>query len=198
MDIQELVESRIEELRSRSTGAERDVYPAHGHDGIDGVTAPAEDLRPAVNRESYRGERPPAIDRRDRGFDPEGVPRDFCELVDAALAEIANRVMEITEQVTEDHTRIERELLDSRLQVLQSAEVVMDMALRLRSRALELMAGMDQRASGMAASNQRAFTSGLEKISPVTFAGAGQDRSGNGERASMHEIGVAALFKKTR
>ena len=114
----------------------------------------------------------------------------FAEIVDAALAGMAGRMLEMTEQLAGDCARLEKNILKARLDTLQTVESVMDIAISLRREArakLETIGDELRRQTLVMAAAEQA---GL--------AAASDSRDdGNGSRASMHE-GMAALFKRTR
>ncbi len=112
MDIQRMVESRIRELEER-----REAAPASGGGG--------DEPRAGERRLPERG-----------SADIE----DFILSADEKLAEVAVRVLELTERLSGDLGRMEQELLRSRLEVLQGAETVMDLAMMLRRRCREFLA----------------------------------------------------------
>jgi len=109
---------------------------------------------------------------------------EFGEIVEITLNEISSRVLEISEQVSGDYSRLEKELLQSRLDLLHSAELVIDMALSLKKQAGQLLVSND--APG--AFNER---DGYGLRSP---RGHSRERIG---RASLYNDGVADLFRRT-
>jgi hypothetical protein len=199
MDLQELVEKRIAELKSRSVA------------GIDSDPESEQLSSSGSFRNARDPERDSKVDYRDRRarrprksaavvkpLDRDQSVIEFCEIVDAALVEVAGNVMEIAERVTEDHTRLEKELLDLRLETLEGAESVMDMALSIRKRAQRLL---DESRDDFAAAQEfcrREFTVDCEEISSPSTSEPEYGMTGSGSRASMHDVGVAALFRKTR
>lgn len=192
MDLQELVDRRITELRLQSepnppTAAFRGSAPPR--------LAPGE-------REDMPGAAPAGLAPQRRYADREAgataatgpaAPQElaqFAEIVDAALAGMAGRMLEMTEQLAGDCARLEKNILKARLDTLQTVESVMDIAISLRREArakLETIGDELRRQTLVMAAAEQA---GL--------AAASDSRDdGNGSRASMHE-GMAALFKRTR
>ncbi|MHB8922598.1 MAG: hypothetical protein ACYC51_04285 [Thermoleophilia bacterium] len=102
MDIQEMVNARITELRKQATGT-----------------------NPSTSRSPVS-----ANGGRDYMEELAGL----SVRMDNDLSEIAGRVLEITERVSDDFIRLERDLLDSRLAMLQNVESVLDMTLTLKNR----------------------------------------------------------------
>lgn len=164
MDIQAMVDARIESLRKQQARA------ASGH----GRAGDYHDLDTSEQ-----------IDSEQAGLNELG------ELTERILMEIAGRVLEITEQVSGDYARLERDILNSRLEILQSAETVLDVALSLRRQAKSIIEGHTHGA--------RHFP--RENFAPVPVSGhwTGMDRNPSRleGRASMIENGVADLFRKT-
>ncbi len=158
---------------------------------------------PVPAREDYREAPVDHIQER-RRFDDvhraqdltykKGVIKQAAELsalgqvVDVSLIEVAERIMAITEQVAGDYARMEKDILDSRLAVLQSAEEVLDIAISLRRKARGLLSsGIEVRAVDPAHSG-------------VSQLDINVDRDGNyfqDGRVSMHDHGVASLFRRT-
>lgn len=163
MDIQELVDARIREISESSYHAMRPA-PSVLDDGY----LPAGGVEPDA-----------------AGADP-GIFR-FGEMMDGALGEISNRVLAITEQVSSDYTRLEKDLLKSRLELLRSAELVLDLALSLKKQARLLMASVPPATGG--AYEPRGRPARL-KPAPVLRP----ERTG---RASLYNEGVADLFRRT-
>lgn len=123
---------------------------------------------------------------------PVSDPAEFSEFIDAALAEIAGRVLEITDQLARDYTRLERDTLKSRLAVLKSVEAVLDIVLSLRRKARSL--SLASRYNSMDYPH-------FEDLPPAAFnegVSAVDGWQPHDGRASMRGSGVAALFKKTR
>ncbi len=107
--------------------------------------------------------------------------KEFGRMMDAALAQVAAGVLEISERITGDYSRMERNILRSRLEALETIESVLDVTLRLRSETMRRLGAVSSR---------------LEDISTgpdpsVTEAPAG------GNHISALQGGMAALFKKT-
>ncbi|GBE57744.1 hypothetical protein BMS3Abin01_00665 [bacterium BMS3Abin01] len=189
MDIQELVENRIAELKARtappsSAEAEPDMKPPPGRRRTDagaGERRPAEPDRPpepsgeAVMRE-------PAVV-------PSEIRVDVGDSIDEKLAEVSLRIMEITEKVSIDCNRMEQNLLRSRLEVLQSAEAVLDIAMSLRRQVAGMKRYDLQEPVLSGGSGSSGMDTGLSREHDIPGAGDG--------RASMKEYGVANLFRRT-
>lgn len=159
MDIQEMVNTRIAELRNQSLATNPPISQApvsdrSGHDHIEELAG-------------------------------------LSERMDNVLSEIAGRVLEITEQVSDDFARLEKDLLDSRLAMLQHIESVLDMTLALKKQAAKVIgdavAGAGQVGPGMNMLFERRRLHGVE-----------QEASYIAGRASMINNGVADLFRKTQ
>ena len=60
---------------------------------------------------------------------------EFAAMIDETLAQISNNILTISEQASRDYARLEQDLLQSRLMLLRSAEMVLDMALSLKKQA---------------------------------------------------------------
>lgn len=169
MDLQHYVQQRIEELEGNP-------------DYVDSAV----DISPPERREERRS------------FEPDTNFKDFCEMIDAALVEIAGRVMEIAEGMTEHNARLEKELMDARLTALESAESVMDMALAVRKKARGFI---DDDQLPCPSDKQRDIedlTDTSESVDAVLSAVADAAQPEATARVSMHEVGVAALFRQTR
>lgn len=121
-----------------------------------------------------------------------GLPRlgrrdelaEFGEIVDLTLNEISSRVLEISEQVSGDYSRLEKELLQSRLDLLHSAELVLDMALSLKKQARQLLVSTD-----VACASDEQEDYGLRASRRHSHERIG--------RASLYNDGVADLFRRT-
>ncbi|MBE3066656.1 MAG: hypothetical protein IMZ73_04365 [Chloroflexi bacterium] len=159
MDIQEMVNARIAELRNQSLAT-----------------------NPLISQA-------PASDRSGRDYVEELA--ELSGRMDNDLSEIAGRVLEITERVSDDFARLEKDLLDSRLAMLQHVESVLDMTLALKKQAAkvigEAVAGAGQVGQGINMLFEQRRLSGVE-----------QDASYIASRASMINHGVAYLFRKTQ
>lgn len=125
----------------------------------------------------------PRLAKDSGGFRKCGDILKFGEIVDGTLSEISSRVLDITEQVSGDYARLEKELLKSRLDLLRSAEIVLDMALSLKKQARLLMA----------TSNISGFrdADGEESLMEM------RQPRGRIDRASLYDDGVADLFRRT-
>ncbi|RJQ43225.1 MAG: hypothetical protein C4534_08515 [Gaiellales bacterium] len=179
MDLQSYVDQRIEKLES---GAE----PTREDCGVPDIS-----IRCSAGNEASQ-------DAEAAGFDPQQNLGDFCEMVDAALAEIASRVMEIAEQVAGDNAKLEQELMDSRLAALESAESVMDMALSVRKKTRMFVANASLPVSHDDESGKRGIPAGCEINDSMKTRALVNTANGASSRASMHEVGVAALFRGSR
>lgn len=159
MDIQEMVNARIAELRNQSLATNPPISQA------------------------------PASDRSGRDYVEELA--ELSGRMDNDLSEIAGRVLEITERVSDDFARLEKDLLDSRLAMLQHVESVLDMTLALKKQAAkvigEAVAGAGQVGQGINMLFEQRRLGGVE-----------QDASYIASRASMINHGVADLFRKTQ
>ncbi|MHB1003918.1 MAG: hypothetical protein ACYC1B_08880 [Thermoleophilia bacterium] len=169
MDLQHYVQQRIDELEN-----------------IQESRDPADDSSPLDGREERRR------------FEPETNFKDFCEMIDAALVDIAGRVMDIAENMTEHNARLEKELMDARLEALESAESVMDMTLSIRRKARGFIAAGHPGFPAGQEPDKKDFAKKCEKVDAVLSAVADSRQPEAGARVSMHEVGVAALFRKTR
>ncbi|MHB9112454.1 MAG: hypothetical protein ACYC4D_07475 [Thermoleophilia bacterium] len=151
MDIQKLVDERIEELLARKNTS----YPTpENHD--------------EVSRDDLS---------------------DLGDVIDEAMMEVAERVLAISDRVAGDFARMEKDILDSRLMVLQSAEAVLDIAVSLRRRAKALTS-----ASVNAARRRPLKDDELYLVEAVRDLENSCLQDG---RASMHDHGVASLFRRT-
>lgn len=159
MDIQEMVNARIAELRNQSLATNPPISQA------------------------------PASDRSGRDYVEELA--ELSGRMDNDLSEIAGRVLEITERVSDDFARLEKDLLDSRLAMLQHVESLLDMTLALKKQAAkvigEAVAGAGQVGQGINMLFEQRRLGGVE-----------QDASYIASRASMINHGVADLFRKTQ
>ncbi|MBE0429772.1 MAG: hypothetical protein IBX61_07865 [Thermoleophilia bacterium] len=155
MNIQEIVDARVRELRSRAL--KQDASPGM-------LKTP-----PRADGENF------------------SELTELGALADRVLNDIAGRILEIAEQVSGDCARMEKDLLNSRLALLQNAEAVLDMALSLKVRTREVI---DE---NLASSSERAAGDFRDQEG----AGSGSG-SGGYDRASMISNGVADLFRKTQ
>lgn len=194
MDLQELVERRIAELQGQPVSVLEDEF-AEEEPGDDGIMVDFED--PGMDIRDQRPVRKRRSTDRDQHKDKGANITHFCEVVDAALVEVAGRVMEIAERITEDHARLEKQLLELRLETLENAESVMDMALNVRKKARRLIADNTRESRPSSTADRRGFAVDSEKIDAKPTAGPVERLVDSSERASMHDVGVAALFRKT-
>lgn len=151
MDIQKLVDERIEELLARKN-----------------MSSPTPEIRHEVSRDDLS---------------------DLGDVIDEAMMDVAERVLAISDRVAGDFARMEKDILDSRLAVLQSAEAVLDIAVSLRRRAKALTAdSMD---------SERRKPHRDEDLHLVEAVRDLEDSNVQDGRASMHDHGVASLFRRT-
>ena len=185
MDIQKMVDDRMEELRFRKMRAASPLLIEE---------------RILATKDSSRHERR-RDDNRSSGYDStssESPSRQtqelsgLAKLVDGSLVEVAERVLAITERVAGDYSRMEKDILDSRLAVLQSAEEVLDIAITLRRKARRLLP------SPLAEMRdyRKVFNKDAHRVIDTAEDLAENDCL-HDRRASMHEQGVASLFRKT-
>ncbi|MDO8736207.1 MAG: hypothetical protein Q7K29_03890 [Thermoleophilia bacterium] len=151
MDIQEMVDRRIEELLAQG---ERSCLPPKKQEEIS-----RDDLS------------------------------DLGNVIDAAMMEIAERVLSISDRVAGEYARMEKDILDSRLAVLQSAEAVLDIAVSLRRQVKTLTTA--------SINTGRQKTLKDDELHLVRAVRDLQDSFLQDGRASMHDHGVASLFKRT-
>lgn len=182
MNIQKMVDERVEKLRALQI----EISPA-------GIAEAGED-RPFDNISSDRR-------RLNLPTEEQGIPTsggdlsptieelEFGELIDAALTEVAERVLMISDQVAGDYARMEKDILNSRLSVLQSAEKVLDIAILLRRKASSLNRACQKEMEFSAEYQDELQLSEIGQMDEGSFS--------NGRRASMHEHGVASLFRRT-
>jgi len=127
----------------------------------------------------------------DEGVRADRTTEDLSDLgavIDEAMMEVAERVLAISDRVAGDFARMEKDILDSRLAVLQSAEAVLDIAVSLRRKAKALTS-----ASASAARHRSLRDEELHLVETVRDL---EDSLQDG-RASMHDHGVASLFRRT-
>lgn len=151
MDIQKMVDERIEQLIAQSEKSS--LAPKH-HEGIS-----SDDLS------------------------------DLGNAIDAAMMEVAERVLAISDRVAGDFARMEKDILDSRLSVLQSAEAVLDIAVSLSRKAKALTSAYVNTA------RQRPIED--DELRLVRAVRDLEDSCLQDGRASMHDHGVASLFRRT-
>ena len=194
MDLQSYVDRRIEELESKQAGSDADRCERRRID----------DYASRTQSGGANGrEKPVLADNASERDNPElfdsGVNKeDICIMFDAALAEIARRVMEIADKVTEDNARIEEELMSSRLTALENAESIIDMALRIRSKTRNMMSNKPPAVSTRAETGKMNNSATCERAESTTAGNKAERTYRSSTRASMHDIGLAALFRKTR
>ena len=135
MDIQKMVDDRIEELSFRKRNISATPVLTEVDDRFQ-----AGDAGPQQDRRRHGSEAPEYdTDRRPRLQRQHQEVPGLQELLDGSLTEVAERVLAITERVAGDYTRMEKDILDSRLALLQSAEEVLDIAISLRRKAKQLL-----------------------------------------------------------
>ncbi len=108
--------------------------------------------------------------------------KEFGRTMDAALSRVAAGVLEISEKISWEHSRMERSILKSRLEALEAIESVLDITLRLRSETARRLSAfnnkLDDGPGGQA----------LSLAEPQV--------AGSNHRSSMRD-GMTALFKRT-
>lgn len=196
MDLQRLVEQRIAELQAL-TGSIKDDSPPDFHQERSGSVATLSACEEDLLDKDYRDMRPRRERPATRQTRATTDVKQFCVMVDAALADVVGRIMEITERVTEDHARIEKDLLDLRLETLESAESVIDMALALREKARRMAAVTGNGGQASRTPGRRGFPVDSEEIDSKVSTAIRDRHEELRSRASMHDVGVAALFRKT-
>ena len=200
MDLQELVDRRIAELRYQSEPRVRaGSFPEHGGRAEFSSAADREHwerreaLPPSIPPQTRRGHESGAADTSLLSTAPDAQQElsQFAEMVDASLAGMAGRMLEMTEQLAGDYARLEKNILRARLETLQTVESIMDIALSLRREARV-------RLDAIAGELRRQPAAAMEPALRPPAAGdtAGENPGGNGGHGSMHE-GMAALFKRT-
>jgi hypothetical protein len=152
MDIQKMVDERIEQLIAQS------------------------------ERSSHAPRHQEAISRDDLS--------DLGNIIDAAMMEVAERVLAISDRVAGDFARMEKDILDSRLAVLQSAEGVLDIAVSLRRKARALTS------ASVTAKRQQPCDE-EDELHLLRAVHDLEDTPLQDGRASMHDHGVASLFRRT-
>lgn len=179
MDIQKMVDERVEKLRAqmmKTTSSITDEADFHSSSETLFVGPPPNNDISAWNDVPLASPTPRSrIDLTELG-----------DLVDASLVEVAERILSITERIADDYARIEKDILNSRLVVLQSAEEVLDIAISLRRKTKNIISSSDR------VNVERPLR--VYSGSPVI---AGHDGEIQDRRVSMHELGVASLFRKT-
>ena len=199
MDLQELVDRRIAELRYQSEPRLRaNPFPERGNraessSGYDREHWERREALPSIPPQTRRGYESRAADASPLSTAPDAQRElsQFAELVDASLAGMAGRMLEMTEQLAGDYARLEKNILRARLETLQTVESIMDIALSLRREARV-------RLDAIAGELRRQPAAAMEPALRPPAAGdtAGENPGGNGGHGSMHE-GMAALFKRT-
>ncbi len=211
MDIQEMIDSRIEALRAQQPDAitsrtppvpPEELEAANFGRSFDSFGGEAGDGKPvAVHRQpaaAYWNQVAPSQTRMSASQPTVMDLSRFGEEIDIAMTQIANQVLEITERLAADYARFEKEMLESRLAVLKTAESVLDVALSLRQESRKMMLAASRHSQPA-----RQFTLPVESgrreeeiADPLTEIDAAEHAMIN-ERASMHDRGVAALFRRT-
>jgi len=183
MDIQELVDLRIAKIQSRATGSSADDYLV---DFDDSKSLRSSKVRNVIKNNKFT-RKPNLLQEKSQGGIPEpGSMNEVMATIDHSLARIAEKMLDVTDLVAGDYSRLENDLLKSRLAVLLGAESVLDMALTLREKALTINSEFMQKNQG------RADDDGILNESHK-YVYLRPDKG----RASMHSNGVAALFRKT-
>ncbi len=126
----------------------------------------------------------PGAGRQGESFSPgaDRELREFSRMIDAALAQVAAGVLEVSERMAADYTRLEKSILKSRLEALDAIESVLDITLRLRSEIIRRLSTVNN----------------MLQDSPErqTLRAAGPTATGGNQRSDMRD-GMAALFKRT-
>ncbi|MFA6001382.1 MAG: hypothetical protein WC828_04620 [Thermoleophilia bacterium] len=176
MDIQELVDSRIAEIQSRATGFSKDDYRVEFDDSKSSRT---NSVRNVIENNKFS--RKPNLLRGESQDEirESGNMSEVIATIDHSLARIAEKMLDVTDLVASDYSRLENDLLKSRLAVLLGAESVLDMAVTLREKALLI--------------NSEFVQMNEECTDDEEYVSLRQEKG----RASMHSHGVAALFRKT-
>ncbi|MHB9053233.1 MAG: hypothetical protein ACYC5F_04500 [Thermoleophilia bacterium] len=169
MDIQKMVDERLEELRTQTIRISRPF---------------GNDEEPDL-REFSENRTPP---------DPLAQSREelskLGDLMDSSLAEVAERVLDITDRVAGDYARMEKDILDSRLALLQSAEAVLDIAITLRRKARSMISASSEGQVGLRSHVRPEYDEDYRYRYSL-------HEGLNEGRVSMHDQGVASLFRRT-
>jgi hypothetical protein len=203
MDIQEMIDSRIRKLRAQdeSPVASRDdidkpdeVRHQHEPDEVRHQHEPDE-VRHRHEPDEVRHQHEPVTqeshryNRRLSDREPMPMPAEseFGDFIDKRLSQLAMRMLEIGERMSADYGRLEQDLLRSRLEVLQGAEEVVDLALSLRKQCRRLLSGEERYAGGAGKGRKAPLPDGIRSLE-------GEDPD---KRVGMHSMGVADLFRRT-
>ena len=197
MDIQRMVDERIRELRNQTIRISRP-----------GSSSPKSERRydlPGLEAESptIRSENPRSVCSRrfdDRFVDSRDELSSLAAMMDSSLTEVAERILSITDRVAGDYMRLEKDILDSRLALLQSAESVLDIAITLRRKAKAIIAAaVRTEASEPPAAGSNVRRNYVRPMPDDDFIIADEERYHHIQegRVSMHDQGVASLFRRT-
>lgn len=179
MNIQEIVDRRIEELRAQALAE------------MDGIVA---NDPPDVHAGQSAVRQPPGHSAAAPAAPPPPLGDDAGEFVDRALSRLATRILDISEQLADDYATLEKEMLKARLAALQSVETVLDIVLSIRREARDLSGReADMRLRERMMELHRPGAAGYSTTS-ITSDPEDYDAG----RASMHDNGVAALFQRTQ
>ena len=183
MDIQRMVDERIEELRNETIRINRHEASSRRRDF---------DKAPSIQPRESRHQREHS--RNSRG-DLSGI----TAMIESSLTEVAERVLAISDQVAGDYVRMEKDILDSRLALLQSAESVLDIAIILRRKARAMISSVpaeDVESHGYGRGNRRFH---VRPLADEDFRVSDEERYRHIRegRVSMHDHGVASLFRRT-
>lgn len=184
MDIQKMVDARINRLQNQALMEERRSRTFSGDRA--GGNGPGPSGFPERLRDPGAGRQRYGLIQDDIDAD-HGLAQTLSEF-DRSLERVAQKVLDVTESLAGDYARFENEILRSRLSVLQSAESVLDAAIMLRDCA--------RRMSGTAHPERNLQDAERWQDESTQFEMG--DLQYDGGRASMHRHGVAALFRKTQ
>lgn len=159
MNIQEMVDARIEELRNNQQN------------------------RTSTSVRTQAADKEQILD-----FRKELV--NLGDLADKVFSEIAGRVLEITEQVSRDCVKWEKDILSARLMLLESAESVLDQALSLKRQIRKTI-------EGGAESRQRTGGSFRQDGAKPDWRRPELQPARTRKRANMMANGVSDLFRNT-
>lgn len=161
MDIQEMVDARLEQLRAQRQS--KNTTPA---------TAPARDIEQI------------------RDFRKELAK--LSDLADTVFTVIAGQVLDVTERLSRDCARLEREVLHTRLMLLESAESVLDQALSLRRQIKKVIeGGLEEIQLAHSNSGAPKAPGHLADLQPA------REPARPRKRANMMANGVSDLFRNT-
>jgi hypothetical protein len=188
MDLQKMVDERIEKLRTQKIIISTPV--------TNEVTSDEPELCDLSNKsfkyDNCYDDKIPVRRNLPNGEalpDPQLRLSELADLMDIALTEVAERILAISDRIAGDYARMEKDILNSRLAVLQGAEAVLDIAISMRRKARNIIfSAVAERDQGLPCT--------IARRNPAT----GDNREAvlmQDGRASMHDHGVASLFRKT-